>query len=482
MASQVGVTFDGVEDDAPLTLAKALLAGSLLFLGLCTILTSEGAVLEMEGMPPNRWGWVTATLPLAVLVVVVPWERFPAYVFLVALGAVTTFSFIFGWESGFYESRFGAAVEAATFLILSTIVGLTQRRVVPTAWALFMLVTFLMVYAAVGTVEVLVVGAVLGTPLCVAQGEVVAWSQDEVRASRHREVRRGKDLHRLTTSITRLRQGVPTGEAAATVADLARSLLGAEGAYVVLVDAVGDPQPVGAPPFAFTPRLRGLVARAVSTSTRAQVDAPDGRVLALPLVVEGVATGALLVRREAEGAFDEFTLELGELLAAEAAGVLGQIRTIESLSAETHLDALTGVGNRRHAEHLIGAASAEDALLLFDLDRFKPVNDTYGHAVGDQLLCELTSHLRRSTRSEDAIARFGGDEFVVLVRAEEGDAAQIAERLRGEWELVEPLSTVSIGIAVHDGHRDGKATFDLADQALYRAKERGGNCVEVFTD
>lgn len=474
-------TTDAVAEDVPLTLAKALLAGSLLLLGLCTVATSAGAPLEMEGMPSVRWGWVAMTVPLAAAVLAVPWQRFPATVFLVALGAVSTFVFVYGWESGFYESRFGPAVAAAAFLILSTIVGLTQPRVVPTAWALFMLVAYLAVYAVIGTVEDLAVGAVLGTPLCVAQGEVVAWSQEEVRSSRHREVRRGKELHVLTTSVARLRQGVPTGEAAGMVATLATTLLRADGAYVVLIDAVGDPQPVGTPSFPFTPKLRGLVARTVATGSRSVVDDADGHLLALPLMSEDAATGALLVRRSPQAdPFAEFSIELGELLAAEAAGVLGQIRTIEHLSAETQLDALTGVGNRRHAEYLMAAATPDDALLLLDLDRFKPVNDTYGHAVGDQVLCELTTYLRRSTRRHDAIARFGGDEFVLLVRAEDGDPARLAERLRADWEESQPLSTISIGVAVHDGRWSGGTTFERADEALYRAKKRGGNCVEVY--
>jgi diguanylate cyclase (GGDEF)-like protein len=466
---------------APVRLGMALLAGSLVFLGVCTVLIADGAVLAVEGMPRPRWEWVGLTVPLAAIALAVGGMARSRRVPLLAAGLIMVFTFLYGWETGFFESSMGPAMQTAAFLILSTVVGLTQRRGVPTMWALGTLVAFVAVTLPRGEGGVLVIGAVLGTPLVIAQGEVLAWSQERLRRARSRELRWAGDLHLLTSSIGRLRRGVPSDEAAATVAGVARSLLRADEAYVVLVDASGDPRPIGEPPFPFGPRLRGLVARANSTGEPVVSPDLDGDLLVLPMRSHDASVGAVLARRAARrrDAFGAVTLRLGDLLAAEAATVLQQIRTIEDLAAETQIDALTGAGNRRHAEHLLSVLDDGDALLVFDLDGFKPVNDTFGHAVGDQVLCELSAFLQRATRRTDAVARLGGDEFVVLLRAEDGEPASVAERLRQEWDHTEPLAAVSIGVAVHDPARTAGETLERADQALYRAKEQGGNRVQV---
>jgi diguanylate cyclase (GGDEF)-like protein len=458
-----------------------LLAGSLLFLGLATVVTAEGAALAIDGMPAPAWGWIALTVPLAA-VALLSSRLESRTVHLLVAGLIMVFTFIYAWETGFFWAPLGPAVETAAFLILSTVVGLTQRRGVPTGWVVVMLGTFVLVAAAIGEGGLLVIGAVLGTPLCMAQGEVVAWSQERLRVARSRELRWATDLHTLTSSIGRLRRGVPSHEAAATVAGLAHSLLRADDAYVVLVDADGGLRPPDAPPFEFSPRAQGLAERAMGD--RQPMVSPDleGDVLVLPLVAHGTPLGAVLARRRARRhePFDEVTLQLGELLSAEAANVLAQLRTMEDLAAETQIDALTGVGNRRHAEHLLAVMRSGDAVILFDLDGFKPVNDTYGHGAGDRVLCELTAFLQKMTRREDSVARLGGDEFLLVLRADEGDPFSVADRLRTGWDQTGPLSTMSIGVALHDGSHPSGTTLERADQALYRAKERGGNCVEVY--
>jgi diguanylate cyclase (GGDEF)-like protein/PAS domain S-box-containing protein len=159
-------------------------------------------------------------------------------------------------------------------------------------------------------------------------------------------------------------------------------------------------------------------------------------------------------------------------------------------------DSLTGLANRsllleqlRFA--LKGAAPAEEylALLFLDIDRFKAVNDIFGHAVGDLLLEATADALRAVVRPSDTVARFGGDEFVVLCTGlrDPNEAGEIAERFFAA--LCRPLdlaghlvdSSVSIGIAI--GHPKETTPDDMmrdADIALYRAKERGRARVEVF--
>ncbi len=162
--------------------------------------------------------------------------------------------------------------------------------------------------------------------------------------------------------------------------------------------------------------------------------------------------------------------------------------------AATH-DALTGLPNRfsfleRLSTHLAGAEPGSVAVLFIDLDNFKVVNDSLGHEVGDQLLITLAERLRAVVRDRDLLGRFGGDEFIVMLSDVGGadDPIEVAERLRAE--IVKPMVingselhvTASIGITLNG--IDDTDTGDLlrdADAAMYRAKARGRDCVEVFS-
>ena len=154
-------------------------------------------------------------------------------------------------------------------------------------------------------------------------------------------------------------------------------------------------------------------------------------------------------------------------------------------------DGLTGLPNRAlfddRLNHAISVAKREKrefALLYFDLDRFKPVNDTYGHAAGDRLLQMIAMRIRYLLRESDTVARLGGDEFAVLLPIIAGrqDAVEVAQRIVGA--LTSPYTLdgiegsieigVSIGIAVYPV--DGMAVEELvnaADAAMFSAKREG---------
>ncbi len=162
---------------------------------------------------------------------------------------------------------------------------------------------------------------------------------------------------------------------------------------------------------------------------------------------------------------------------------------------EARTDSLTGAVNRRHFAE---AAAAEwgrsiryarpASLILFDLDRFKQVNDDYGHAVGDQVLQQVAEACQYEIRDIDLLARIGGEEFAVLLPETPMEGAVgLAERLRGSIAALSidtakgPLHpTASFGVAplAIEGH-DWTEALDLADGALYRAKENGRNRVEA---
>jgi len=183
--------------------------------------------------------------------------------------------------------------------------------------------------------------------------------------------------------------------------------------------------------------------------------------------------------------------------------LVGQIEDVterrelrERLAYAAIHDPLTGLPNRvlfmdrlevtlsragRHQRHA--------AVIFLDLDRFKLVNDSLGHAAGDQLLKVVAERLREAVRPSDTVARFGGDEFVVLCEevADDGAAVEVAERLAGA--LAEPIDlaegeifvTASQGLAISDGGSDSAAgLLRDADTAMYLAKERGHAQIEIF--
>lgn len=161
--------------------------------------------------------------------------------------------------------------------------------------------------------------------------------------------------------------------------------------------------------------------------------------------------------------------------------------------AATH-DALTGLANRALFVERLGQALARGArhgsgvaVLFCDLDNLKLVNDQYGHAVGDEVLAALAFTISQAVRTEDLVARFGGDEFVVLCEdlAGESEACAVAERIvtsvaRGADVSVGHLNAaITVGIAVVGGHERPGQAIRRADMAMYHGKRAGGNRYEL---
>ncbi len=161
-----------------------------------------------------------------------------------------------------------------------------------------------------------------------------------------------------------------------------------------------------------------------------------------------------------------------------------------------NIDPLTGLGNRHAMERKLTVERERLArnqhpccVALVDLDNFKEINDTHGHAAGDAVLRSLASLLAASIRPYDKVFRYGGDEFVLcLPNADPRAAWAIVERLRlrvARWSI--PIRgddhvgmTVSVGVAPLVRERGVEAALDMADQALYAAKRNGRNCVNVW--
>jgi diguanylate cyclase (GGDEF)-like protein/PAS domain S-box-containing protein len=233
-----------------------------------------------------------------------------------------------------------------------------------------------------------------------------------------------------------------------------------------------------------------------STLVRSQ-----GAVSGVTVAVQGVnrpfgALGAHSRRRRRFGSDDVHFLEA---VANVLATAIERRQAEEDIRLQSVHDALTKLPNRTlFLDRLEQALARADrshrtaAVLFLDLDRFKVVNDGLGHVVGDELLVEVAARLRTIVRPSDTVARFGGDEFVVLCddADSEDDAVEVAGRILealGQPFLLsgrEVMVSASVGIAVANGNESGgaEALVRDADAAMYRAKERGKARFEIFDD
>jgi diguanylate cyclase (GGDEF)-like protein len=208
-----------------------------------------------------------------------------------------------------------------------------------------------------------------------------------------------------------------------------------------------------------------------------------------PIVTGGVRVGTVILRTGHDlRPRTERTVHDSIL---RAAPVLANLRNLSIAQARAATDPLTGLGNRRLVEDALARMLAQSrrtgdglAVVMIDIDRFKSVNDTFGHEAGDALLVEIAAVLSRGTREYDIIGRRGGDEFIALLaQVDDAQASRIIDRCReaiAALQLGHPpvTATASFGIAVAGGAVDDPAVLiRAADDALYTAKGRGGNCV-----
>jgi diguanylate cyclase (GGDEF)-like protein/PAS domain S-box-containing protein len=187
----------------------------------------------------------------------------------------------------------------------------------------------------------------------------------------------------------------------------------------------------------------------------------------------------------------------------ETIGVLGIYEDIterknmqESVQHLAHYDPLTDLPNRTLFDDRLQQAlaiakrdKAHLALIFIDLDKFKPINDTHGHDVGDLLLKEVGKRIHKCLRESDTVARIGGDEFIVLLPMieTEQDALRVAEKIRHSlnqpFDLAEQKLEISssIGISIYPEHgTDDKQLIHSADAAMYFAKKFGRNTSKIY--
>jgi diguanylate cyclase (GGDEF)-like protein/putative nucleotidyltransferase with HDIG domain len=356
----------------------------------------------------------------------------------------------------------------------------------------------------------------LTLPIFAIVAVVLLGGRSLLTAMRHAAERLSEEHHALRSLATAIAAGLDPEIVYRRASEQAAKLLHADAAGIVRFDpddaimVVGTwshdgslPQPGVAVPL--DPDSETAAVRRLATSLRIddhaeRSDQHSTRLMALgyrgwagsPVHVRGRLWGVISVMTVAPGALpadaQEHLAEFAELVGMAVANT----EEVARLSADATTDPLTGLANHRRFQERLRAELARAArhdrtlaLALVDVDRFKAVNDAGGHAVGDEVLCAVAGHLRDQLRTEDVLARIGGDEFAILLPEADSDAAVAAlERARQTIERG-PFAggarvTISVGVCDVGHAADAETLARYADGALYWSKEHGRNRVSLY--
>lgn len=213
-----------------------------------------------------------------------------------------------------------------------------------------------------------------------------------------------------------------------------------------------------------------------------------GSIIGLPLMMGNRVVGVMNLARTTPGEFNQSEIRLLTLLADQAAIAIINARLHSAVSHQAHSDALTELPNRRALDERLDKAIAQSVssgnsfcAVMMDLDGFKIINDTYGHKVGDEVLQQVANSMEKSLRSTDFLARYGGDEWTLVLTETNLTQAQVVIQkiqngLRNNPIHLPDGKTTNIGIsggvALYPVHADtAPGLIRAADEALYRAKK-----------
>jgi diguanylate cyclase (GGDEF)-like protein len=324
---------------------------------------------------------------------------------------------------------------------------------------------------------------------------------DELGRELQGALERAEEEGRRSRIFGELAGSIDLDEVLSRTLEAAGALRGAHAALVLLPDpAQGKPvvATLGlsveeAERHAITGPPDGRLARSITMSytyPQLQREAGENAVihagLAVPMPGEGGSIGYLTIfTREAGRGFGEEDVRALETLATHAGPAIENARRFREARQLADLDALTGLHNRRFFHETLAREVARAhrydrklALIVFDLDDFKEINDKIGHLAGDSVLAEAAERMRSVVRSADIACRVGGDEFaVVLPESSLQDADQLYRRIQNAVST-RPIGQIgklylSAGVAELRPEDDAVTFFERADHALYRAKDAG---------
>ncbi len=317
--------------------------------------------------------------------------------------------------------------------------------------------------------------------------------------------RRRPDARVLEATLVSARPGVPNSVTILPIGDLEdpvaehRPRLGRQSIAIPISAAAVEPvaEPVRVPVATTVAEpVRVPVAAAAPGDHQAIADRIANRAgqvygltntLAAPLTSEDGVVGAIVLSHRTAGVWSATTRRLLGGAAVEASSALARAYSQRAAEERASTDALTGLPNRRYFDEICGLLARRrrsgDAVgvLMIDIDKFKVLNDTHGHATGDEVLRAVGGAIVAAVREDDVPARYGGEEFVVLLRnpspavaLDVGERVRTAVRELDLGRLGVRVVTVSVGVAVaHEADQPITELIEQADRALYRAKRAG---------
>jgi diguanylate cyclase (GGDEF)-like protein len=495
-----------VLEAVPLLLGLVFLSPTLLLLACVSAHAFVFFVLRRQALYKAFFNLASGALSTAV----------PAVVFrgiLGAHGAVT----IWGFAAAVAALCASAITSDGTVLIMMRLLGQTPERRTGPQLLIHTMLTTASICLAIVVLDAALLNPWATVPVLLVAALLIAAYRGYTRLSlRFASLQRLYDFSRALGTAN-----LEPTSMSLEVLHQVRTVMRARRAQLVLAEPSGIPrrialddhgvsgiEPINLATSSFVTRaIESGDASLYTTNTpqrKSSYDPIAGRyvhAIVAPLMNENTAIGAIVAldRDEELDGFDDDDLRLFEALVAHASANLERARLVEELRFEvdskshqaTH-DMLTGLPNRMLFLSRATSAINESgsvAIVLLDLDRFKDVNDTLGHAIGDRLLCEVSERLLRAVGERATVARLGGDEFALVIAdvTEAERAVAVVNELNAE--LSRPIEmdgltlavTASAGIALAPEHGEDVALLlQRADIAMYLAKERRST-IEVYS-
>lgn len=216
----------------------------------------------------------------------------------------------------------------------------------------------------------------------------------------------------------------------------------------------------------------------------------------VPLVCQDMVVGVLnLADKMSSGGFNSGEIALIELFGQLIGASIGNIKLFEKIQHQARMDGLTGLVNHKTFYEILEKElwrsrryGGQITLIMVDMDNLKKINDSYGHHAGDKAIHEVGQRIKGCIRQIDTAARYGGDEFaVILLNTTLEGATVVAQRMVDAvshsptiWKKEQITVSISVGLAQYDADSTPEDIANRADKALYKAKEQGKNTLRVF--
>lgn len=452
------------------------------------LLAIGGLVTLITVLLPSTGGWDRGRLAavgavavaLGGLVFVLPWHRWPRQASLVLIPV--SFAVI-GLGNSFKQDPW---TYSTYYVLVFVWIGMSHPRgtsfyALPAMGVAYLAPLFLNAPDPDAPASLFVV-----MPVCLLVGESLAFMASRLAVAGNREQAGMQIMESLLEATEALARQSDPNDAADMVAELGVRLFDGTQALVLLLDDDARLRGAGShrwiePELVLQERWLEAPVRDAIADGRVRLYPEDGAetitgspCVIVPLPGPDAAIGALVValsvRRDE---ISRFMTGIARTFATQAGLALERARATEELLKASLRDELTGVGNRRQLAVTLESVRPGDAVALIDCDNFKAINDRFGHADGDRVLAELGAVLGCSVRDRDAVARYGGDEFLVVLHQAGSQALMAVERLLDQWRATSPTTTISAGVAVHVEGEMPSTTVARADDALYAAKAAG---------